>query len=112
VVMYAGEVVETGPAERLFRGPRHPYTQGLLACIPIPGRARRGDRLGVIPGMVPSLVGETRGCLFASRCPYAAEPCRAGRVPLTEGATPGHRVRCLRVAEIAAGLALAVGSAQ
>jgi peptide/nickel transport system ATP-binding protein len=111
VVMYAGEVVETGPAEQLFRAPRHPYTRGLLACIPIPGRTRRGDRLGAIPGMVPSLFGETRGCLFASRCPYAAEACRAGPVALTAGATPDHRVRCLRAEEIACGGTLALGRA-
>jgi peptide/nickel transport system ATP-binding protein len=112
VVMYAGEVVETGPAEQLFRAPRHPYTQGLLACIPIPGRTRRGDRLGVIPGVVPSLIGETRGCHFASRCPYVAEACRAGRVALTDAAAIGHRVRCLRAEEIATGVALASGSAR
>jgi peptide/nickel transport system ATP-binding protein len=112
VVMYAGEVVEAGHAEQLFRSPRHPYTQGLLACIPIPGRTRRGGRLGVIPGMVPSLVGETRGCLFATRCPYAAAACRAAPVALTTiGATPGHRARCIRAEEIAAGVALAPGSA-
>jgi peptide/nickel transport system ATP-binding protein len=111
VVMYAGEVVETGSAEQLFRAPQHPYTQGLLACIPIPGRTRRGERLGVIPGVVPSLVGKTRGCHFASRCPYAAEVCRAGPVALTAGAAPGHRVRCLRAGEIAAGVALAPASA-
>ena len=101
VVMYAGEVVETGSAEQLFRAPRHPYTQGLLACIPIPGRTRRGERLGVIPGMVPSLVGKARGCQFAIRCPYAAEVCRDGPVPLMVGAALGHRVRCVRAQEIA-----------
>jgi peptide/nickel transport system ATP-binding protein len=107
LVMYAGEVVETGPAEQLFRAPRHPYTHGLLACIPIPGRTRRGDRLGVIPGVVPSLIGQTRGCNFASRCPYVAEACRAGPVALTAAAAIGYRVRCLRAEEIAAGVALA-----
>jgi peptide/nickel transport system ATP-binding protein len=112
VVMYAGEVVETGPVELLFRAPQHPYTQGLLACIPIPGRTRRGERLGVIPGMVPSLIGKTQGCQFAGRCPYGAEVCRAGPVPLTAGAAPGHRVRCVRAKEIAAGAELGAGSAQ
>src|SRR5919108_2367884 len=112
VVMYAGEVVETGPAEQLYRAPQHPYTQGLLACIPIPGRTRRSDRLGVIPGAVPSLVGKPRGCHFASRCPYAADLCRAGPVTLTAGAARGHWVRCLRAKEITAGVALAPGSPQ
>jgi peptide/nickel transport system ATP-binding protein len=96
VVMYAGEVVETGPAEQIFRAPRHPYTKGLLACIPIPGRTERGGRLGVIPGMVPSLIGEMRGCHFASRCPIVADVCRNGPVGFAQGVAPGHLVRCLR----------------
>ncbi len=102
VVMYAGEVVETGPAEQIFRFPRHPYTRGLLACIPIPGRTERGGRLGVIPGMVPSLIGEMRGCHFASRCPVAADVCRSGPVGFAQGVAPGHLVRCLRTDAIAA----------
>jgi peptide/nickel transport system ATP-binding protein len=111
VVMYAGEVVESGLAMQLFGAPQHPYTQGLLACIPTPGRQRRGGPLGVIPGMVPSLVGRIQGCSFASRCPYAAEICRTGPVPLAAGAALGHRVRCVRAKEIAAGMALAPGGA-
>ena len=101
VVMYAGEVVETGPAEQIFRTPRHPYTKGLLACIPIPGRTERGGRLGVIPGMVPSLIGEMRGCHFASRCPNAVEVCRAGSIGFAQGVGVGHHVRCIRADEIA-----------
>ncbi len=96
VVMYAGEVVETGPAEHVFRTPRHPYTRGLLACIPIPGRTARGGRLGVIPGLVPSLIGAQQGCHFADRCPIAADLCRAGPIGLAQGAAVGHQVRCLR----------------
>jgi peptide/nickel transport system ATP-binding protein len=102
VVMYAGEVVETGAAEDVFRSPRHPYTQGLLACIPIPGRTRRGERLGVIPGMVPSLLGKMQGCHFASRCPHVIDACRAAPVPLTMEGPRGRQVRCIRAAEIAA----------
>ncbi len=108
VVMYAGEVVETGPAEQIFRSPRHPYTQGLLACIPIPGRTERGGRLGVIPGMVPSLVGTMKGCHFASRCPHVAEVCTAGDVGFAQGVGPGHLVRCLR-ADVIAGPARGAG---
>ncbi len=67
--MYAGQIVEEGSARQIFDGPTHPYTQGLLACIPIPGRTERGARLGSIPGIVPSLVGDMRGCHFASPLP-------------------------------------------
>ncbi len=101
IVMYAGEVVETGPAEDIFRAPRHPYTQGLLACIPVPGKTRRGERLGVIPGMVPSLVGEMQGCHFAGRCAYAVDACRAAAIPLDDDGSGRRRVRCIRAAEIA-----------
>jgi peptide/nickel transport system ATP-binding protein len=103
VVMYAGEVVETGPVDEIFRAPRHPYTQGLLACIPVPGKTRRGERLGVIPGMVPSLVGEMPYCHFASRCPIVIDQCRAAPVPLTAEGGRGRKVRCIRAADVAAG---------
>src|SRR5581483_2901578 len=67
-VMYAGEIVEEGTAERVFAAPRHPYTRGLMSCIPIPGRTQRGGRLGTIAGVVPHLTGEVRGCSFRERC--------------------------------------------
>ena len=76
--MYAGEIVEEGTARQIFEAPSHPYTQGLLACIPMPGRTPRGAHLGSIPGVVPSLVGDFRGCHFADRCPHAMDVCRAG----------------------------------
>jgi peptide/nickel transport system ATP-binding protein len=99
VVMYAGQVVETGSATAVFSAPRHPYTRGLLACIPVPGRTRRGAALGTIPGLVPSLVGTIDGCHFARRCPHAIEACRAAAVPL-DIAADGHRVRCIRHREL------------
>ena len=78
-VMYAGEVVEQGAAADVFAAPHHPYTQGLLDCIPVPGRTPRGGRLGTIPGVVPSLVGEIRGCGFRERCrPARSVPPGAG----------------------------------
>jgi peptide/nickel transport system ATP-binding protein len=104
VVMYAGEVVETGTAAAIFSAPAHPYTRGLIACIPVPGRTRRGDPLGTIPGMVPSLVGASVGCHFADRCAYAADVCRRSDVPLVATGGDGHLLRCVRHAEIAAGL--------
>jgi peptide/nickel transport system ATP-binding protein len=71
-VMYAGEIVETGSAREVFAQPMHPYTQGLLRCIPVPGRIKRRARLGSIPGLVPSLIGDPQGCAFRNRCPYAS----------------------------------------
>jgi peptide/nickel transport system ATP-binding protein len=103
VVMYAGEVVETGSASAVFSAPRHPYTRGLLACIPIPGRTRRGAPLGTIPGLVPSLVGAIEGCHFARRCPHAVDACRADPVPL-QSAADDHHVRCIRHRELTAGV--------
>jgi peptide/nickel transport system ATP-binding protein len=76
-VMYAGEIVETGTAKEIFADPRHPYTQGLLRCIPVPGRTNRGEHLGSIPGIVPSLIGDIHGCAFANRCEYASDVCHS-----------------------------------
>ena len=75
-VMYAGKVVETGPAERLFNNPQHPYTRGLLSCIPRPGKTQVGGRLSSIPGTVPNLATLPHtGCAFAGRCSYVTEAC-------------------------------------
>ncbi len=94
-VMYAGQVVEEGSATQVFTRPTHPYTQGLLACIPIPGKTDRGKPLGSIPGIVPSLVGNLKGCRFAERCDYAMDACVADDVAFQAGAEAGHKYRCL-----------------
>ncbi|MGF1502053.1 MAG: ABC transporter ATP-binding protein [Paracoccaceae bacterium] len=103
-VMYAGQIVETGTAAEVFRQPRHPYTQGLLRCIPVPGKTERGGRLGSIPGVVPSLIGRIEGCHFASRCPHAHATCREGEIALrpAEGA---QAYRCVIPPAEAAALA-------
>ena len=93
-VMYAGKIVETGTAREIFETPLHPYTQGLLQCIPIPGRTKPGQHLGSIPGIVPTLMGDLRGCQFASRCTYASEVCLSEEVPLKEVADQ-RGYRCL-----------------
>jgi peptide/nickel transport system ATP-binding protein len=105
VVMYAGEVVEAGPAAAIIAAPVHPYTRGLLACIPVPGRTRRGEPLGTIPGLVPSLIGASVGCRFARRCPHAADACVRADIVLEDAAGIGHQVRCNRHREVAADLA-------
>ena len=79
-VMYAGQIVEKAPVEKLFAKPLHPYTKGLLHCIPMLGQK---DRLIPIPGQPPKLYEEQGGCAFAERCPYRTEKC-SGPVGLYE----------------------------
>ncbi|GGE97235.1 ABC transporter ATP-binding protein [Stappia taiwanensis] len=93
-VMYAGELVETGTAKKVFDAPMHPYTRGLLRCIPVPGKTERGSELGSIPGIVPSLVGKVSGCVFRTRCEEATEACR-GEIPYRESAEGRHNFRCV-----------------
>jgi dipeptide transport system ATP-binding protein len=90
-VMYAGQIMEERSAEDLFATPQHPYTQALLAALP--ERSEGATRLATIPGMVPGLYDRPAGCLFAPRCSYAVDACRAARPPLVAG--PAGGVRCL-----------------
>jgi oligopeptide/dipeptide ABC transporter ATP-binding protein len=78
--MYAGQVVETGPVETVFREPRHPYTLSLLRSVPSFDSARR--RLASIPGAPPDLAAPPPGCRFHPRCPFAQADCTAGAFPL------------------------------
>ncbi len=93
-VMYGGRIVEAGQAADIFRRPAHPYTQALLDCVPVPGRSKADGRLGSIPGRVPSLIGEVRGCVFRNRCTYASTACAADDIPLRAD-TRGHTARCV-----------------
>jgi peptide/nickel transport system ATP-binding protein len=74
-VMYAGEVIESGTAADLFAAPTHPYTCGLLDCIPVPGRLASGEPLGSIPGVVPRIAPGFVGCGFRARCALATPEC-------------------------------------
>ncbi|HJS33782.1 MAG TPA: ABC transporter ATP-binding protein [Alphaproteobacteria bacterium] len=100
-VMYAGQIVEQGPVGAVYGRPLHPYTQGLMRCIPIPGRTRRGEKLGVIPGMVPTPIGDLAGCQFRNRCPYAHDECSRGEIAARDVSSE-HAYRCLLAPDIAA----------
>jgi oligopeptide/dipeptide ABC transporter ATP-binding protein len=90
LVMYAGRIVESGPAAKIFSSPKHPYTDGLIRSSP--RRTLKGAHLYSIPGLVPSPGRRGRGCSFAKRCPRATEKCRA-EVPILAPAT-GHAFAC------------------
>jgi peptide/nickel transport system ATP-binding protein len=81
-VLYAGELVEDAAVVDLFRGPLHPYTQGLLQSVPQIGRDKDDVVLQAIPGQIPALDERGGGCIFAPRCPLAIEKCFAERPPL------------------------------
>lgn len=91
LVMYAGEIVESGPTDTIFENPRHPYTQGLLQSIPRLDTPR-GEMLKPIEGTPPDLIHTIPGCQFAPRCQYRIERC-AENPPLHD-IEPGHASRC------------------
>ena len=96
-VMYAGRIVELGTTDAIFRNPRHPYTEALLAAIPGRGVAKASDRIR-LSGHVPDPSQQVTGCPFADRCPYVLPACRSVLPPL-EG-TPDHRFACIRADEL------------
>jgi oligopeptide/dipeptide ABC transporter ATP-binding protein len=91
VVMYAGRVAETATVSELLNEPKHPYTTGLIKCLP--DIAREGERLESIPGTVPSLVNPPPGCLFNPRCDKAMAICRQEKPPPVT-INEGHTVFC------------------
>ena len=93
-VMYAGKIVESGTAVEVFDDPRHPYTRGLLRCMPTHAHGAPVDRLGSIPGIVPSLVGDMKGCSFRNRCEYARDACSVGEIALRE-TSQDRAYRCI-----------------
>ena len=93
-VMYAGKIVEDAPAEELFAGPKHPYTQGLLESIVSVDKPVSWDTpLPTIPGTVPDLLHPPLGCRFHPRCKYAFDRC-SKEEPRLLPAAPGHKVAC------------------
>jgi oligopeptide/dipeptide ABC transporter ATP-binding protein len=91
-VMYAGRIIESGPAEVIYKDPRHPYTHGLLSSVPRLDEPRK-TKLRPIEGMPPDLMNLPPGCPFRPRCPYAMERC-AVEYPaweLIEGTTDHHK---------------------
>ncbi len=92
-VLYAGRLVEEGPVDTVLQDPRHPYTVGLLRCIPRGGVRKDHGRLDTIPGFLPSLGSRLEGCVFADRCALADDRCRCEEPPVTQ-AGAGHIARC------------------
>jgi oligopeptide/dipeptide ABC transporter ATP-binding protein len=91
-VMYLGRIVELTTTQALFGNPLHPYTEALLAAVPVPDPATRRKRL-ILAGDVPSPIKVPTGCRFHTRCPYAFDRCRVEE-PVLKEAMPGHVVAC------------------
>ncbi len=91
-VMYAGEMVERGTVEAIYKNPRHPYTQGLVRCVPKLGADKAGSALYPIRGRVPPPDNRPSGCVFGPRCDYIQSRCREERPQLRQ--LNGNQVRC------------------
>ena len=92
-VMYSGRIVERGPVDQVVNHPQHPYTQGLLRCLP--RISQRAKRIDPIPGEVPDLASLPAGCAFAPRCPVVQDACWKADLRL-RAVTPGHYARCIQ----------------
>ncbi len=100
-VMYAGQVVEQGAAAEVFDSPSHPYTVGLLRCLPRHGARKRDHRLETIPGFLPQIGEALPACVFVDRCRLATEVCRTEAPPAVEVGTAAPRfARCHHIDRI------------
>ncbi len=97
LVLYAGQIMESGPAGTLLTEPRHPYSEGLIRSLP--SLDHRADALHVIPGAPPAHAGAIGGCPFHPRCEHSRDVCRACTVSLREVA-PAHATACIRATDI------------
>jgi peptide/nickel transport system ATP-binding protein len=93
-VLYAGRLVEEGPARALLTSARHPYTASLLRCLPRRGSTKYHEPIAPIPGALPALGEELAGCTFAPRCALATDCCRDAE-PALEYLGAGHMTRCI-----------------
>ena len=92
-VLYAGRMVEEGPVQTVLNDPRHPYTVGLLRCVPRGGARKDAGRLDTIPGFMPSIDDELKGCVFAGRCGLVQDICRTDEPALLQIGSD-HASRC------------------
>jgi peptide/nickel transport system ATP-binding protein len=100
-IMYLGRIVEIGSRDELFKHFHHPYTEALLAAVPVPDPDQRRQH-AIVRGEIPSAIDPPPGCHFHPRCPYAMPECKEGRPSLKE-ISPGHYSACLLDAGRAAG---------
>jgi oligopeptide/dipeptide ABC transporter ATP-binding protein len=98
-VMYAGRIVESGPADAIYHDPRHPYTIALLKSVPRLDQPRRA-RLDPVEGQPPDLTRLDGGCAFRPRCRFAVEQCAQSIPPLAASGEAGHLAACFRSAEL------------
>jgi peptide/nickel transport system ATP-binding protein len=92
-VLYAGRLVEEGPVEEILQDPRHPYTVGLIRCIPRGGARKDQGRLDSIPGFLPTIGEDLPGCVFAGRCALTEAMCTETEPPMHQ-TSPQHSSRC------------------
>jgi oligopeptide/dipeptide ABC transporter ATP-binding protein len=94
--MYSGRIVESGSANDIFLNPQHPYTIGLLKCVPQLGETRQERKLVPIKGLPPNLINMPPGCAFLPRCDYACDMCHDKPWPSLEEVGEKHYVACYK----------------